>query len=126
MVVNALANIALIMRVVRQKRRFQQALTWRQHRRMTVQLLAISNLYIIAWGPSLIVGLVQILGYPTFLAQIQTDFFLDLIYVVCLFLPWVYLSLLPKLIKWIKELFRYGQRRNLVASTQSIQSETRL
>ncbi|CAF2938712.1 unnamed protein product [Rotaria sp. Silwood2] len=125
MVVNALANLALIMRVVRQKRRFQQALTWRQQRRMTVQLLAISSLYIIAWTPCLTVGLVQILGYPTFLAQIQTDFFLDLIYVVCLFLPWVYLSLLPELTKWIKELFHYQQKRNLIAPIRTTQFQTR-
>ncbi|CAF1001072.1 unnamed protein product [Rotaria sordida] len=126
MVVNALANLVLIVRVVRQKRRFQQSLTWRQQRRMTVQLLTISSLYIVAWTPCLIVALVQILGYPTFLAQIQTDFFLDLIYVVCLFLPWVYLSFLPQLTKWIKELFHYEQGCKLVSITRIIQFEARL
>ncbi|CAF1986460.1 unnamed protein product [Rotaria magnacalcarata] len=114
MVVNALANIALIIRVVRHKRRLQQGTTWRQQRRMTVQLLAISSLYIIAWTPCLTVGVVQILGYPAFFSQIQTDFFLDLIYVVCLFLPWVCVSLLPELNRWMRGLFFHGQARNSV------------
>jgi hypothetical protein len=114
MVFNALANILLIVRVVKQKRRQQRPISWIQQRRMTVQLFCISSLYLIAWSPCLIVGLVQILGYPTFLAEIQTDYFLDLIYVVCLFLPWVCLGLLPGLLVWIKTLAHCGEARNAV------------
>jgi hypothetical protein len=51
---------------------------------------------------------------PTFLAEIQTDYFFDLIYLVCLFLPWVCLGLLPELLVWIKTLCPCGQARNLV------------
>jgi hypothetical protein len=114
MVVNALANIMLIVRVVRQKRRQQRPVKWKQQRRMTVQLFCISSLYLVAWTPCLIVGLVQILGFPTFLAEIQTDYLLDLIYIVCLFLPWVYLGLFPELSIWIKTLCRCGQAHNAI------------
>ena len=126
MVINALANIMLIARVINQKRRQNRPVTWKQQRRMTVQLFCISSLYLIAWSPSLIVGLVQILGFPTFLAQIQTDYFLDLIYIVCLFLPWVCLGLLPELLAWIKTLLHCGQPRNVVGITHHTQVVRRM
>ena len=52
------ANAALAVRVVRQKRRRQQLVTWRKQRRMTLQLLSISCLYFFTWFPNLIIGLV--------------------------------------------------------------------
>ncbi|CAF1154608.1 unnamed protein product [Adineta steineri] len=116
MVINAVANIMLIVRVVQQKRRQQRPVTWKQQRRMTVQLFCISSLYLAAWSPSLIVGVVQILGFPTFLAAVQTDYFLDLIYIVCLFLPWIYIGLLPELLIWIKTLCHCQQRHNAVGT----------
>jgi hypothetical protein len=114
MVINAIANVMLIVRVIRQKRQQQRPFSWKQQRRMTVQLLCISSLYLVAWSPCLIVGVVQILGFPTFLAEIQTDYFLDLIYVVCLFLPWVCIGLFPELLAWIKKLCRCGRVGNAV------------
>jgi hypothetical protein len=126
MVVNALANVLLIVRVIRQKRRQQRPLTWKQQRRMTIQLFCISSLYLIAWSPCLLVGVVQIVGYPTFLAQIQTDYFLDLIYVVCLFLPWVCLGLLPELVAWMTTIFHCGQPRNAVGTIAPTQLLTRM
>ena len=121
MIINALANVLLVVRVIRQKYRQQRSISWRQQRRMTVQLSCISSLYLIAWLPCLTVGLVQILGYPTFMAPIQTDYFLDLIYVVCLFLPWVCLGLLPELLTWIKGLLHCGQMRNVVGPVTNTQ-----
>ncbi|UJR29258.1 hypothetical protein I4U23_010472 [Adineta vaga] len=117
MVVNALANILLVVRVIQQKRRQNRPVTWKQQRRMTIQLFYISSLYLAAWSPCLIVGVVQILGYPTFLAEIQTAYFLDMIYIVCLFLPWVCIGLLPELLKWIKTLLHCPQRHNAVGAT---------
>lgn len=124
MIINALANILLILRVIRQKRRQQRPLSWKQQRRMTVQLFCISILYLAAWTPSLTVGLVQILGYSTFLAEIQRNYFLDLIYIVCLFLPWVCLGLLPELLVWIKVLFHCRQTGNVVGTIARIKAVT--
>jgi hypothetical protein len=116
MVINALANMVLLLRVVKQKRRRQQRMIWRKQRHMTIQLLCVSSLYVIAWTPSLTVGLVQILVWPTFLAQIQTDYFIDLIYIVCLFLPWVYLGLLREFRKWIIELYGLVRANNMIGT----------
>ena len=87
MTIIVLANALLIIRVIKQKCRQQRRLVWKQQRRMTVQLLSISSIYMISWLPSTSVGLVQLLGYPTFLADIQTNYFSDLANMVCLFLP---------------------------------------
>jgi len=101
-----LANALLVIRVVQQKRRRQQLISWRKQRRMTLQLLAISSLYMIAWIPSLIVGVGQRVISPTFLAQIQLDYLLDLIYIVCLYLPWVCYGSFPECNKWISKKLR--------------------
>ena len=127
MLINALANVLLVVRVIRHKRQQNRNVSWKQQRRMTIQLFWISSLYLIAWSPCLVVGLIQILGYPTFMASIQTNYFLDLIYVVCLFLPWVILGLLPELSTWLKSMICCRRpMANLVATTSaSINGATR-
>lgn len=104
-----LANTILVIRVVQQKSRRQQPISWRKQRRMTLQLLSISSLYMIAWIPSLIAGVGQRAISPTFLAQVQLDYLLDVIYVVCLYLPWVSYGLLPECNKWIWKILRPRQ-----------------
>jgi hypothetical protein len=115
-VIIILANIALVVRVIKQKRRRQQHPNSRKNqRRMTLQLLRISSLYLISWLPSLIIGVGQQLISPNFLAELQSDYALDLIYLVCLFLPWVSLRLLPECTKWIRKQMHCGRTpRNIV------------
>ena len=91
MVIDVSANILLIARVIRQKVRRNQPLSWRKQRRMTVQLFCLSTLYI--------------------------DHFLDLIYLVNLFLPWLCLALIPELLPWIKVVCHCRQPRNRVAAS---------
>jgi hypothetical protein len=119
MLINALANIMLIVRVIKQKHSQHRPVTWKKQRRMTVQLFCISSLYLAAWSPCLIVGFVQILAFPTFLSQIQSDYFLDLIYVVCL-------GLQPELLRWINKIYYCKQPRNVVGTMQQTQLLTKL
>ncbi|CAF0868657.1 unnamed protein product [Rotaria sp. Silwood1] len=125
MMIIALANIVLIVRVIKQKREQHQPLPWKKQRRLTLQLLGISSLYLIAWMPCLVVALVQILGYPTFLAQIQTDYLLFFMSFIILFLPWIYLGLLPGLFLWIKILCHCIKPRNSVGTIAQTQLITR-
>ncbi|CAF1507689.1 unnamed protein product [Adineta ricciae] len=104
-----LANVILIVRVIKQKRRRQQTVSWRKQRLMTLHLCAISSLYLLAWFPSLSIGLIQQLISPNFASNIQTDYTLDLIYSVCLLLPWVCLGLLPEFKKWIQRILTCGK-----------------
>ena len=116
--VNAVANALLVIRVIKQKRQRGQRLNWKQQRRMTVQLFCISSLYLVCWTPTLIVILVQILGHPTFMAEILTTYFLELISLISLLLPWLCVCLVPELLRWIKVKCRLGAPRNVVGTTK--------
>ena len=114
----ALANVGLVLRVIREKHRRQQVVSWRKQRRMTVQLLSISCLYFFTWFPTLCIAVVQQLFIPDFLIQVQFNYVLDLTYVICLFLPWVCLGLFPQLIQWMKtRVFRRPRAPNAVVPT---------
>ncbi len=117
-VIDILSNIVLIIRVARVKRRSQQQSRWRQQRRMMLQLFCLSSLYAVSWIPCITVYQVQ-LFYPSFLAEIQSDYLLDLEYVSELLLPWICLGFFPELIKLIKQLCQCQRVRNAVGTTQT-------
>ncbi|CAF1339588.1 unnamed protein product [Adineta steineri] len=108
------ANAALVIRVICYKRRAQQATPWQKQRRMTIQLLIISSVYFIAWIPNTIIAVIQEIIDSSFVAEIQANYFFDLLYLVCLLMPWVCIMMLPELKKWMWKLFRSHQ------STQNI------
>ncbi|CAF3864598.1 unnamed protein product [Adineta steineri] len=84
-------NIWLIIRVVLQKRHVQQQINWRQHRRMTVQLLSVACLYIFFDGPAVIIGIIR-LGVPTFAADIQILYLYYIVYFLPLLVPFICLA----------------------------------
>lgn len=84
-------SLWLIIRVVAQKRRVQQRVNWRQHRRMVIQLLSISCLYIFFDAPTVIIGLVQ-LRLPTFGYDIQILYLYYIVYLLPILVPFVCLS----------------------------------
>nr|ACD54651.1 seven transmembrane helix receptor-like protein [Adineta vaga] len=86
----------LIIRVIAHKRRVQQRINWRQHRRMTIQLLSISSLYIFFDAPTIIIGLVR-LGLPTFGNEIQILYLFYIVYLLPILVPFVCLSTLREL-----------------------------
>ncbi|CAF1115395.1 unnamed protein product [Adineta ricciae] len=109
------ANVILLVRVVRQKLRRQRVMPWKKQRRMTIQLLSISSLYFFGWFPSMVVAVVQQLWYPTFLADAQLDYIYDLVYFICLLLPWVCLGLFPEFTNWIRMcVFRLNAAQNII------------
>jgi hypothetical protein len=94
-----LLSLGLILRVVAQKRRVQQRINWRQHRRMVMQLVSISCLYIFFDTPTIIIGLVQLI-LPAFAVGIQQLYLYYMVYLVPLLVPFVLLSTFLEL--WIK------------------------
>ncbi|CAF0964863.1 unnamed protein product [Adineta ricciae] len=105
-VVIILANVTLITRVIVGKLRRNQAIHWRQQRTMTLQLLSISSLYVVAWSPTIIVGLIQQATSINF-GDVQAAYITDLIYLSCLLLPWVCLGQLPEFRKWMWKYMRW-------------------
>ena len=115
-VVIALANASLILRVIQKKRQHHRQVRWREQRRMTIQLICLSGIYLICWTPSLLVGIVQLLVRPTFLADLQTHYFIELSNIICLLLPWVCLGFLPQVLNQIKAKFHVRPARNAVGT----------
>ncbi len=102
-IVIIVANVILVVRVVWRKRRRQQAISWKKQRRMTLQLLSISCLFIIAWLPNTIIAIIQEISASSSAAQIQSKYIFDLLYLVCLLIPWVSTGMISGFKKWIFE-----------------------
>ncbi|UJR32524.1 hypothetical protein I4U23_019986 [Adineta vaga] len=105
-----LGNVSLIIRVIKQKRRHQQHITWRKQRRITLQLLAVSMLFLVAWLPGLVIALIQQTIDPNFAIDFQRNYALDLVYFMCIFLPWICIGQLPRFVQWIGK--RICRKRN--------------
>ncbi|CAF1339985.1 unnamed protein product [Adineta ricciae] len=109
-----IANVTIIVRVVVGKRRRNQVVSWRQQRYMTIQLFNISSLFVIAWSPSIVIGLIQQATSTSLFVDIQLNYVMELIYLACLLLPWACMSLLPEFRKWI---WKYFDRARIGHST---------
>ncbi|CAF3922992.1 unnamed protein product [Rotaria sp. Silwood2] len=72
-VVIIIANVSLVIRIIKHKRRQQKSIPWKKQRRMTLQLLSISSLYLVAMLPSLTIEVTQQLNSPRFLVNFQAD-----------------------------------------------------
>jgi hypothetical protein len=94
-----LLSLSLIVRVVAQKRRIQQRIYWCQHRRMVIQLISISSLYIFFDSPAIIIGLIQLIS-PTYGIEVQTLYLYYTVYLIPLLIPFVWLNTHREL--WIK------------------------
>jgi hypothetical protein len=104
------ANIALIIRVIRSMRKIRrrQRLTWKRQRKLTIQLLALSSLYVFGWAPSTVISILESFTLPNLLNDIpQLDYLNYLTYFVCPLQPLICLLGLPELIKSIKNNFKH-------------------
>ncbi|CAF2345021.1 unnamed protein product [Rotaria sp. Silwood2] len=116
------ANILLITRVVYRSTGIRHnAERTKKNRKMTIQLLAISSLFLIFWLPIAVTGLIQQFFYPTFIIDVQFNIFFYLIYFIQLFLPFVCLISLPELKKIIIIKIRRWTHRNMVGDTTALQ-----
>ena len=106
-------NIGLLIRVVVKKRRSSQTFQWRKYRKMIVQLLSVSILYLTFSLPIMIMWVARLCGLPVNVGveeQLVTFF---LTYWVMLLLPIVSLTSLPELKKKVRDLL-CGKSRNQV------------
>ncbi|CAF3863444.1 unnamed protein product [Rotaria sp. Silwood1] len=90
-------SIALFMRVLWQKHRVNQPIQWRKYRKMTIQLLSISFLYLIFFFPATFMTLMYMCGLSY---EIGADFYEYtnfFSYYMILLLPFVCVLSLPEL-----------------------------
>ncbi|UJR19696.1 hypothetical protein I4U23_022830 [Adineta vaga] len=124
-VIIILANLVLIIRVIHQKRRLQQVITWRKQRRMTLQLFSIASLYFIAWVPITVIAVIEHIHASELAAEIQSKYVVDLLYLVCLLMPLVCIGVIPELRKWIKKLFKLQRPPHNIVGPSHIANNVR-
>ena len=82
----------IYIRVFIQKRAMKQkAFQWRRDKKMIVQLLAVSGLYVTMWMPLQLLGLVNARWLPYFLVQEQVDYLFLLPYMIHFLYPFIVL-----------------------------------
>ena len=92
----AIFSIGLWIRVLLQNRQARQIPNWTRHRKLTIQMLGISSLYLITGLPLCIVSLVQVAGISDFGLSL-TPYLIMFIYFNPTLLPFVCLGILPEL-----------------------------
>ena len=103
-------NMALLVRVVRQKHRVHGVVQWRKQRKIAVQMISLSSLYTTFSLPLTTIYVVRLFGEPDWGAQVLPIFFF-LSYFVIFFLPFVCLTNLSDLGKILKTCMARSQRR---------------
>ena len=96
-------SAALLIRVVRQKHHVHQPFVWSKHRKLTMQLLSLSTLYIVCFLPSILNALIgKVIKEPEFGIKLETAY-LDYLPVLARSLtPFLSLAALPVVSKMIK------------------------
>ena len=93
-----LFTLSLLFRVLWQKRQFRQGLQWRKNRKMIIQLVSISSIYLIADLP---INITYLTEYPAS-DTIAYDYLSNKMYLVRCFLPDICLTCLPEVWQKLK------------------------
>lgn len=95
-VVIILSSVALFIGVLRQKRRLNQAITWRKHRKMAIQVLSISILYLVCLFPYAVYCILYVFKVRTRSLRDFEEYAELLAYFMPLLLPFVCILSLPE------------------------------
>ena len=105
-VIIVVANIALICRVIcaMEKLHGRQSRTRKRQRKLTLQLLALSSLYVLGWGPSTTISVIEKF-FLTNLYEKRPDLYYinNSSYFVCPLQPLICFFALPELLNLIKK-----------------------
>ncbi|CAF1526705.1 unnamed protein product, partial [Rotaria sordida] len=75
----------------------RRTLNWRSTRKLTLQLMSISILYLLFWFPLALVSLIRIYFIPTFIDEITYYYLYYTPYLVQLLIPFVCIACLPEI-----------------------------
>ena len=98
-------SILLLFRIFWQKQRINQPMRWRKHRKMTIQLLSISVLYLSVTSPWALVVFLRMCGWMTDLSAALDYYAFYVSYYVVLLYPFFAMLSLPDLKMRLKKLF---------------------
>ncbi len=100
----SLSSVALLIRVLWQKRRLRQQIHWQKYRKMAIQLLSISTLYIFLYLPFMLVRLAKLFGLPRSIGLEFSLYAVFFSYYVQFLFPFVCAGSLPELGNKLKKL----------------------
>ncbi|UJR17630.1 hypothetical protein I4U23_004526 [Adineta vaga] len=99
----AFFNITLLLRVICHKRTVHQPIVWKKYRKMAIQLLSISALYLLVNFPLFFLAMMHLVGLM--LNEPASEILMYFTDHVIMFLPFVCLGCLPELWKKLKNIF---------------------
>ena len=106
-VLTILANMILLIRVVKQKQTMKVANTWRKNRLMYIQLVSISILYFLIWIPFVTISLIRLFHDPFFLQDVTLLLLNYCLYICPLASPFISLIGLPAVRQRLKHCISY-------------------
>lgn len=111
-----LANIFLICRSIYSMKKFshRQSQTWRKRRKLILQLFSFSTLYVIGWGPSTLISIIETLFLPDLFLHTPNLYYINnSSYFVCPLQPFICLFALPELLKYLRRKFHRNVTRTV-------------
>ncbi len=112
--------IGLLIRVIRQRVRMRRSVNWEKQRKMTIQLLTISSIYMVFNTPWIVVIFAYQCGLPLSIALYGIIYGKFILYNIIFFFPFVCLLSLPDLRIKIRENILYCRQRQIVPRTTNI------
>ncbi|CAF1471528.1 unnamed protein product [Rotaria sordida] len=113
-------SITLLLRVIYQKFRMHRPMRWRNHRRMTIQILVISVLYLVIYIPKMLLEFIHLCGIPEEIGanfMLYAEFFE---YYGNLLLPFVCAISMPELRKHNNNIFLCCRRQTRAVGPQAL------
>ncbi len=107
-------SVALLVRILRQKYRIRHQIQWRKHRKMTIQTLSISILYLLITAPWAMIIFLRICGLPSNVGVTYENYATFIDYFIVLLFPFVALLSLPELSTKVKKLLHLHRQRRLI------------
>jgi hypothetical protein len=111
--ITILASITLLIRVINQKRRIVQRFSWKRNRRMIIQLLSISMLYIIVWFPIIFCFLMVLYAPNSVVLELSVSYLNYYQYVSILLYPFMCIACLKEVQNALKKQFHRWTRHQI-------------
>ena len=108
-------GVALLLRVIIQKRRLRQGIEWGQHRKMILQLILVSSCYLIFDLPFIFIYIMQWCGIPTLSSANVSAYISPLTHVPAMILPYATLVTLVGVKEKLRALVTCRYNRQAIA-----------
>jgi hypothetical protein len=113
-------SITLLLRFLYQKTRMHQPIHWRKHRKMAIQLLSISALYLVIYIPEMLMEFIHLCGVNE---DVGADFVLYAKFFMVygnILLPFVCVGSMPELITKIKSICSCWRRQARIVGPETV------